>query len=103
MPYFRVNGVRMHVKLSGPKKNRPLPCCALVEVGGQRIRCEAMSSILCDWPVDGGTCDAPMCSDHAVEVGADKHYCPIHMRVHNSRQEVDDARLPGAIEGDHFG
>jgi len=38
----------------------------------------AMSAFLCDWPVDGSTCDAPLCEEHAHQVGADRHYCPRH-------------------------
>lgn len=86
MPFFRINGMRVHIKLGGKKSSRPKPCCAPVEVGGQRIHCEAMSSILCDWPVEGGTCDAPLCSDHATSVGLDLDYCPRHASMPAPRQ-----------------
>lgn len=38
----------------------------------------AISSLLCDWPVDGGTCDAPLCEEHAYEISPDRHLCPRH-------------------------
>lgn len=87
MPYYRMNGVLVHMKLGGPKHRHPKPCVALipdprVEIRqGQRpkVRCLAVSTHLCDWPMpDGGTCDAPLCPDHAHEVGPDRHLCPIH-------------------------
>ncbi len=33
---------------------------------------------LCDFPVDGGTCDAECCSACARHVGPDRDYCPKH-------------------------
>lgn len=84
MPFFRINGMRMHLKLSGKKSTRLKPCCARDDAGA---RCEAIATRLCDWPVEGGTCDAPLCSDHAMTVVDDRHYCPIHAkRDHNPKQ-----------------
>jgi len=48
--------------------------------------CEKRATKLCDWPEHAplrlfthiGTCDAPMCSDHATHVGTDRDYCPLH-------------------------
>jgi hypothetical protein len=41
----------------------------------------AISGYLCDHELEGGkTCDAPLCDDHAHEVGKDRHYCPRHAR-----------------------
>lgn len=47
-----------------------LACC----VGG----CESTGAYLCDFPVDGGTCDVAMCRRHAKLVKHATHYCPEH-------------------------
>lgn len=80
MPFYRVSGQMVHLKLGGKlAKNPPAPCCGRIGIDGIEHRCCAMSSHLCDWPLQsGGTCDAPLCADHAVEVGIDRHYCPRH-------------------------
>lgn len=88
MPFYRLPGVgTIHVKFSGKlAKNPPAPCCARIEVGNVNHRCNAMSAFLCDWPVEGGTCDAPMCEEHAHQVAADRHYCPRHARDSRERE-----------------
>lgn len=83
MPTYRVNGMLMHVKLAGPSSKHPKPCCARVPANpGPKtvsMRCCAISTTLCDWPLEGGgTCDAPLCNDHAQEIGPDRHLCPLH-------------------------
>lgn len=82
MPFYRVGKTMMHVKFGGKlAKNPPAPCCARIpsnEGGKPEVRCMAISSLLCDWPVDGGTCDAPLCEEHATQVGPDRHYCRAH-------------------------
>lgn len=88
MPFYRVNGTLMHLKLSG-RKPHPSPCCARIpstEAGKPTARCMAISTILCDWPLEGGgTCDAPLCEDHAVEVAVNEHLCPLHAtRIHQA-------------------
>ena len=41
--------------------------------------CGALSTKLCDGDlVNGRTCDAPLCSQHAAHVEPDKDYCPKH-------------------------
>lgn len=42
------------------------------------VTCGSNADYLCDHPVDGGTCDAPMCSIHRVRMGADRDYCLDH-------------------------
>lgn len=43
------------------------------------MRCRGISLYLCDFALEsGGTCDAPLCIDHAAEVGPDRHLCPVH-------------------------
>lgn len=82
MPTYRVNGMMVHIKMAKSKKHPPpAPCCARIELDGRLQRCLAMSSILCDFPLEGGgTCDAPLCPDCATEVGPDRHYCQIHVK-----------------------
>ncbi len=42
-------------------------------------RCGAKATLLCDWKTDAGkTCDRPICTACAEEVGPDKHLCPDH-------------------------
>lgn len=94
MPYYRIPGVGMaHLKMTSTKRRpAPLPCCARIphpsNAGGKaEVRCMAISSILCDWPVEGnasGTCDAPLCHFHAHAVGPDRHLCPVHWAVHRA-------------------
>jgi hypothetical protein len=41
--------------------------------------CDREGVLLCDWPMGRGkTCDIPLCSGHAREIGDDRHLCPIH-------------------------
>lgn len=86
MPYYRVNGTLMHLKLAGPKSKHPKPCCARIPEKNfpGTLQCMAISTLLCDWPLEGGgTCDAPLCAEHGTEVGPDKHYCQIHAKQSN--------------------
>lgn len=87
MPYYRVNGMLVHMKLAGPPKSKHTqPCCARIPAKDApgTVRCMAFSTLLCDWPLEGGsTCSAPLCAEHGTEVGPDKHYCPIHAKQSN--------------------
>lgn len=82
MPFYRIGGLMCHVKLSGKgSKNPPGACIGRISNRGIEQRCAAMSSFLCDWKLESGkTCDAPLCGDHAHQVGTDRHYCPTHRR-----------------------
>lgn len=83
MPTYRMHGALVHIKMTSTRKRpAPLPCVARIELDGRGTRCMAISSILCDWPVEGGTCDAPLCEDHAHEVGPDRHLCGLHFAAH---------------------
>lgn len=90
MPFYRLGNTMMHVKFGGKlAKNPPAACCARIpsNAGGKpEVRCMAMSTLLCDWPVGGGTCDAPLCPEHGAEVGRDRHYCAAHMVLHRAAQ-----------------
>ena len=85
MPFYRVNGLMVHMRLSG---KAPAPCVARLGLaGGQQVQCMGISGYLCDWPVDGGkTCDAPVCDHHANQVGRNRHYCPLHFAQFNATQ-----------------
>lgn len=51
----------------------------LCSVGKDRDRCPNPARILCDFPVGPDrTCDMPVCTAHAREVGPDRHFCPLH-------------------------
>lgn len=84
MPFFRINGLMVHLKLGGPKSKQPKPCAALLptvhEGKPATMRCCAISGFLCDWQLpDGGTCDKPLCEEHAQQVAKDRHLCPEHL------------------------
>ncbi|MGH9496004.1 MAG: hypothetical protein ACRD3B_13475 [Candidatus Sulfotelmatobacter sp.] len=47
----------------------------------QFCACGRECQFLCDWKVPGkksGTCDKPICAQHAKQVGPEKHLCPEH-------------------------
>lgn len=49
------------------------------------VECSRESKFLCDWKMPerkSGTCDAPICRDHALEVASDKHLCPWHQKAY---------------------
>ena len=86
MPTYRMHGALVHIKMTNTKKRpAPLPCCARISSTPPftgTVQCRAISSILCDWPVEGGTCDAPLCVDHAHAIGPDRHLCGLHFALH---------------------
>lgn len=56
-------------------------CPWTTEQGDKKcVVCGQPNAYLCDYPVDGGTCDAPMCWRHTFRPDPDKHidYCPEH-------------------------
>jgi hypothetical protein len=52
--------------------------------GARAIVCSSRSAggrpapLLCDWKVDGGTCDAPICARCATSPAEGKDLCPAH-------------------------
>lgn len=47
--------------------------------GSKRCRwCANACTKLCDFPINGKTCDAPMCGSHAKHVSYEVDYCPDH-------------------------
>jgi hypothetical protein len=58
--------------------------------------CGRAADFLCDWKVKenkSGTCDLPVCKDHAQQVGPDKHLCQKHQKAYADWLR----RHPGAI------
>jgi hypothetical protein len=43
--------------------------------------CATVSTKLCDFPVNGRTCDAPICYKHAKSIRYEVDYCPDHQQV----------------------
>lgn len=74
----------VHTK-SGWLQSATLSERELLEMGNLRYccvgECRHRPAFLCDYPVsEGKTCDARLCSEHAVVVhfGRDVHMCPYH-------------------------
>lgn len=84
----------MHLKMA--KGKAPAPCAARVQFGHGHgtMRCCAISLFLCDHlRGDGQTCDAPLCEEHATEVGPDRHRCPEHAPKVAERSESQHPEL----------
>lgn len=43
-----------------------------------RCKCGRSGAMLCDWKVEGGTCDQPICARCATSPAPDKDLCPQH-------------------------
>ncbi len=49
------------------------------------VVCGTFATRLCDYrKPDGSTCDAPMCDEHTLRVGANKDFCPLHRSAASS-------------------
>lgn len=94
MPIYRVNGMLVHLKISGTKKRpAPAPCAGQISLEGRKTRCMAVSTALCDYRhEDGTTCDAPLCAEHAHAIGPDTHLCPIHYPMYLASDEYQRDR-----------
>jgi hypothetical protein len=83
MPFYRVPNLGLvHFKIGG-KRLHDAPCRAPFEwqhLGTTYHHCCKASAFLCDAPVgdEGKTCDMPICSEHAKQIGPDEHLCPKH-------------------------
>ena len=62
-----------HVTLPGGAR-------AIVCSSRKRARCSCgrPAPLLCDWKVEGGTCDAPICARCATSPAEGKDLCPMH-------------------------
>lgn len=87
MPWYIVDGQPVHLNIG--RRAGPAQCVARVERNGRPAKCCGVSGALCDWPVEGGTCDAPLCAEHAAVVGRNRHLCPLHL----ARRKADTPEL----------
>lgn len=84
----------------------PVVTCSFVKIDGRTVIlcgkgkiqachvCQAIASKLCDWKIAGGTCDAPMCEEHAHEVGQNRDLCFRHMNAWKMHSANRQLRLP---------
>jgi hypothetical protein len=88
MPFYRIGGAMCHLNLGGKARKRPpKPCCATITIEGKPDLCRGISGFLCDWETGPGTtCDRPLCTDHATEVGRNRHLCPEHAAKRAQRE-----------------
>jgi hypothetical protein len=84
----------MCLKLQMPDGNFAIVC------GGHARQkyctCGRICDFLCDWKVKerkSGTCDRPVCKEHALQVGPDKHLCQEHRKAYADWLK----RHPGAV------
>lgn len=59
--------------------------------------CGRVAELLCDWKVGdkkSGTCDKPICRQHALEVGPDKHLCPEHQKAYEAWKRRHPEGMP---------
>ncbi|MEY5100128.1 MAG: hypothetical protein RJA36_2847 [Pseudomonadota bacterium] len=78
MPWYRINGMQVHLKLGGKAaKNPPAPCAARTAPDNPIV---PQQRYLCDFRLpSGATCDMPLCAEHATQIGPDRHLCPRHV------------------------
>lgn len=63
-----------HVTLPGGQ--RAIVCGAR---RGKRCKvCGRTATLACDWKIEGGTCDAPLCSRCTTSPTSGKDLCPAH-------------------------
>jgi hypothetical protein len=89
MPWYRVNGLMVHLNFGGRQKRAPAPCCVPIELDGKRVHCMGISTALCDWPLaTGKTCDRPLCEQHghAHPTKSDTDYCPDHWAAYRESE-----------------
>jgi hypothetical protein len=61
--------------------------------------CGKPMQFLCDWKIGKHangrrkTCNAPICSEHALEVGPNKHLCPEHQKAWREWQAAHPSLL----------
>lgn len=72
MPWLRINGMTVHVKMAKPRRHR----CVGMQGGHP---CPTPADHQCDYHVASGkTCDGWMCAAHATSIGPDLDHCPNH-------------------------
>lgn len=81
-----------HIKLPG---GNSLLVCGLRSFG-KLCSCGRDADFLCDWKVSArksGTCDQPICAQHAKQVMPGKHLCPKHQLLYDEWKR----KHPGAV------
>ena len=61
------------------------------------VGCGKTAALLCDYPRDEKTCDAPICASCAREVGEDRHHCPTHAKEEPAGKAVAEAAPGGQV------
>lgn len=85
-------GQMVHLNLGNRKA--PRPCGCEVELDGKRQRCLGFPDAYCDWDTGPGeTCSAPLCREHAHEVGPNLHLCPKHFAQRATMPVVQEKLL----------
>lgn len=79
--YFNVNG-------------QPVIACGRTKIQACHV-CGEIAGKLCDWKVNGGTCDVPMCDTHAHQVGPNKDLCFRHANVWRTHAANKQRKLVG--------
>lgn len=87
MPYYRVGGMMMHVRMDKRARKKAAPPCpfwayARRSADGMvdttvRVRCLAPATYLCDWL----GCNSPICDKHAQQLVPGFDFCPTHNSV----------------------
>lgn len=85
MPFYRVNGVMMHLNMG--RRQGPAQCRAALALDGKMVVCCGISAYLCDHDMGHGqTCDRPLCEIHKGQVGKNENLCPKHLAERLARE-----------------
>jgi hypothetical protein len=86
--WYRIGGTMMHIRMDKrARKKWPPPCPFWRNTkAGDRVRCMAPASYLCDWL----GCNVPVCNDHRQQLVAGFDFCP----THNSARGLFSRLLP---------
>lgn len=81
-----------YCRAKGPDVGQTMFICG--DLGPHCADCAGFGEFLCDYPVgDGKTCDRSICSEHAIEIAPELHYCNAHHQMwqdFKTRGGVDD-------------
>lgn len=59
---------------------------------GKRCPCGNRGVLLCDWKVEGGTCDKPLCRHCTHSPAPEKDLCPTHAAEWKARLAAREKR-----------
>jgi hypothetical protein len=80
MPYYRVGGVVMHVRMGKRQAKEAAPACPFFVWGKdadgnrRRERCLQFTGYQCDWP----GCNVHFCEAHRLNLAPELDVCPTH-------------------------